>query len=134
MKQVIVGTYEIGYDQVEIVLRDGDGGEFYLIPEKGRVPRINIGADHTDWRDVVAVLLHEAFEFALERLRCRYIRTDLVVNDHNGYLFIVDHITFSESCQRVAELISVALPDLAREWERWHKPQEDEIKPELTVE
>ena len=125
MKQVIVGTYEIGYDQVEIVLREDLGGEFYLIPEKGSIPRIKIGADHKDWRDVVAVFLHEAYEFVLEKLRCRYEKTDIVVGDHNGYLFILDHLTFSEACQRVAELATSALPNLKKEWEKWNQPQDD---------
>ena len=32
MKQVIVGTYEMGYEKVQLVLREGHGGEFYLLP------------------------------------------------------------------------------------------------------
>ena len=34
MKQAIVGVYGLGADQVELVLREGTGGEFYVQPEK----------------------------------------------------------------------------------------------------
>ena len=45
MTQVIVGVYTMGYEDVEIVLREGTGGEFYNCPGKGQIPRIKIGAD-----------------------------------------------------------------------------------------
>jgi hypothetical protein len=125
MKQEIVGIYEIGWDQVELVLREDTGGEFYLIPEKGCIPRIKIGADYKEWEEIVSVLLHETFEFAFDRVRCRYENSDEVVRDHSSYLFVLPHVTFSETCARVGEFISKALPDLKEKWEKW----KEESKP-----
>ena len=51
MKQIIVGIYSVGFEDVEIVLREGTGGEFFNCPEKGHCPRIKIGADVSNWTD-----------------------------------------------------------------------------------
>lgn len=121
MKQVIVGTYYIGRDQVELVLREDTGGEFYVLPEKGVIPRIKVGADYTEWKEVVSVLLHEAQELLLERLRCRYELSDSMSNDHSQYTFVLPHLTFSELNVRLADFLVDALPDLAKAWEKWKK-------------
>ncbi len=121
MKQVIVGTYYFGREQVELILREDTGGEFYVTPEKGKIPRIKIGADETEWSDIVAVLLHEASEMIYDRLRARYELSDDTARDHSAYMFMLSHVTFSEACARVADFISVALPDLKKAWEEWDK-------------
>lgn len=133
MKQVIVGTYEMGYEQVELVIREDTGGEFYVIPEKGSVPRIKIGADYSEWKDVVTTLLHEAFELVFDRLNCRYSPSNEITRDHSAYMFTFPHLVFSEACARVADFVTDALPDLAREWEKWKQSDNEEIKPELTA-
>lgn len=119
MKQVIIGIYEIGYDQVELILREDTGGEFYLIPEKGSIPRIKVGADYEKWQDVVTVLLHESYEFMIDRLQGRYTLYNDLSNDHGAYTFVFDHVTFSDVCARVSEFISKALPDLEKKWNEW---------------
>lgn len=121
MKQVIVGVYEAGYDQIELVLREGTGGEFYIIPEKGGIPRIKIGADCKEWIEVVDTLLHEIYEHVFDRLRCRYEISNQVTTDHSAYLFSFSHNQFCEACCRVSEFITNALPDLAKAWEAWRK-------------
>lgn len=45
MKQKIVGTYYAGHQQIQLVIREGDGGEFFLNPERGSLPRIKLGVD-----------------------------------------------------------------------------------------
>lgn len=119
MKQVIVGVYEIGWEQVQVVLREGTGGEFYSIPEKGSLARIKIGADYRNWNDVVAVLLHEASELMYDRLQCRYMATNHLAGDHTGYLFMANHAQFSDVCWKVGELAANCLPDLQKAWKRW---------------
>ena len=119
MKQKIIGIYSMGYEDVEIVLREGDGGEFYNCPGKGQIPRIKIGADVEQWKDVVSTFLHEAFEFTFNRLGCRYDDSYYLSKDHSSYLFVATHVKFSDACARVGEGVAVALPDLCTAWEKW---------------
>lgn len=119
MKQRVVGVYEFGHEQVEVVLREGTGGEFYSIPEKGKVPRIKVGADCQAWDQVVTVLFHEAMELAAHREGCRFDRSDELSRDHCGYIFLMTHPQFSNCCARVGELASSCLPDLATKWKYW---------------
>lgn len=119
MRQEIIGTYDFGYEKVQLVLRDGDGGEFYLLPADINCPRVRIGADQPDWRSLVAALLHEAMEFALERMGTRYSPACEMARDHAAYVFVIDHTHFAEACARVAEFLTGSLPDLNRVWKKW---------------
>lgn len=58
MKQKIVGTYPLGWSRVQIVAREGIGGEFWLSPGDIDCPRIKIGLDEDRWEDVLETLLH----------------------------------------------------------------------------
>ena len=119
MKQVVVGVYGLGADQVELVLREDTGGEFYVQPEKGKIPRIKVGADHEEWGRIVAVLLHEAFELALHRSQCRFLGSDDMGRDHSEYLFVMRHYQFSDACAKAGYFLSDALPDLSGAWKKW---------------
>ena len=121
MEQIIVGTYDMGWESVEIVLREGTGVEFFLIPETGRGPRIKVGADQNQWSDVVAVLLHECLELEYERAGVRFSPSSELARDHAAYIFVLNHAQFSEAAARVAELLSKVLPDLAKSWKQWNK-------------
>ncbi len=125
MKQKIIGVYPMGLAQVELVLREGNGGEFYTFPEKGKVARIKVGADQKQWRDVVGVLLHEAFEFTAMQLALRYAPAPDLSRDNGNYLFVMTHTQFSDVSARAGEFISCCLPDLARAWDKWPKPVAD---------
>ena len=125
MKQKIVGIYYLGYEQVQLVLREGSGAEFYFCPEKGSIPRIKIGADQREWWHIVDTVLHEAFEFAMERRQCRYHATEDTSRDHSAYLFVLTHTQFSDNCSKVAEFISAAVPDLSKAWRQWNKDKKD---------
>ncbi len=121
LKQKILGVYEFGYEQVQIVLREGTGAEFYFMPEKGSVPRIKIGCDYKEWRCIITILQHEALEFALTRLMCRYECAEDMSKDHSAYLFVMTHQQMSDACAKVADLMSNCLPDLAEAWKKWNK-------------
>jgi hypothetical protein len=135
MRQQIVGIYECGWNSVEVVLRDGDGGEYFMIPEKGRGPRIKLGADQDTWQKLVAVLMHETLELVMDTLKHRYIAWQNMGNSHDGYLFMFDHPQFCDITARAAELMAACLPDLAKAWEKWKsedptlKLQKDEEHP-----
>ena len=129
MKQVIVGTYEMGHECVELVIREDMGGEYYTIPEKGHVARIKIGVDYKRWDEVVAVLLHEAMEFQADRHLARFRPTQDLSGDQHWYLFVLTHEQFSDCCAKVAEFLTVCLPELATAWKKWNKKRKVGKKP-----
>lgn len=122
MKQVIIGTFDFGCEYVQLVLREGQGGEFYTKPEKGHIPRIKIGADYSRWHGVVQTLLHEAMELAMLRQDCRYEPDHRIAQDTCAYVFMADHAKFSECCAVAGVLLADSLPTVAREWKKWNAP------------
>jgi len=122
IRQKIIGVYHLGYYAVELVLREGTGGEFYTTPEHGKIPRIKVGADYKDWSSVVTVLLHECFEFAMDTIQVRYKQTDHIEWSSDSFSFFMTHTQFADCCSKVAGFMTPALPDLAKEWNLWqHK-------------
>jgi len=121
IKQVIVGVYECGYEQYQLSLRSGRGGEFYALPSPGALPSIKVGADHDEFRDVAAVLMHEVMELTMDRMKCRYEPTNDMSKDHSAYVFIMNHPTFSDVCAKTSEYVIKALPDIKAAWEKWIK-------------
>lgn len=121
IKQVIVGTFSTGFEDCQLVLREGEGAEFYNCPGVGECPRIKIGADVESWKDIVAAVLHEVMEFCFNRLKCRYDCSYDLGRDHAGYLFVSSHPMFSDACARASHFLAECLPGLKSSWERWRK-------------
>ena len=103
MKQVVVGTYYSGHEQVELVLREGVGGEFYFCPEKHHVPRVKVGADYEEWWELVNAVMHEIMEFNLVRLGGRFSQTEYVAKDLGSLTFMFGHGEFTEAVGRTSE-------------------------------
>lgn len=120
MRQKVVGVYECGWEQIEVVLREGTGGEFWFLPKKGSVPRIKVGADQ-EWRYVVSGLVHEVMEFQLSRLRCRYESPDDLGRDHSSYIFVYNHNQHSDCAACLADFLVRCLPDMSGAWKKWRK-------------
>jgi hypothetical protein len=123
MKQKRIGFYRIGYVDIEIILREGIGGEYYLSPgiKCGNVPRIRIGADYENWYEIVNVLLHEITEYLYDRIQCRYCAVDNLSDSHEQYLFVFNHAQFSDCQFKIANFLSFVLPDLEKIWNKWGK-------------
>lgn len=121
MKQKIVGDYYAGNDSIQLVVRGGNGGEFYVSPEKGSTPRIQIGVEHQDWMMIRTALLHEIMELVLDKLKCRFDPTNDFSRAHSAYLFVMGHTNFSDACWRVSEFMDEAVPDLKNAWKLWNK-------------
>jgi hypothetical protein len=119
LKQKIVGHYSLGPESVQLVIREGVGGEFYANPGDGQCARIKVGVDEKSWTDVVCTLLHEAMEMAMTRIQCRYAPAPDYGQDHAGYLFAMNHPQFSEASARTGVFIAKALPDLSRAYTKW---------------
>lgn len=119
MNQIVIGTYELGYEKVELVLREGIGGEFYFIPGDINCPRIKIGADQDSLWKLVSILYHEVGELVLARLGCRYEPADQVGSDIHSYTFIISHVQFSNMCAMIADYVTRCLEDLTNAWSKW---------------
>ncbi len=115
MKPQVIGDYEIGYEYVRLILRDGVGAEFDLLPDDITIPAITVGADG-NWKGIVARLLHESFEFTSVRLGCRFYPSHDLANNSAAYMFMLDHQKYAECCARVADFLVPALPDLSKAW------------------
>lgn len=121
MKQKILGNYYIGHEQIQVVLREGNGAEYYTCPEKGSLPRIKIGMDQKNWKYIVGILIHEATEFLLGRLHARYEDAEDLGKDASGYLFVLNHVQLADINTRLADFLVDVLPSFAVEWKKWNK-------------
>jgi len=121
MKQKIIGTYYCGSTQIQVVLREGTGGEFYNTPEKGLCPRIKIGADYNNWWELVNVALHEIMEYFLNSNNHRYYPDNDVGRDLSSFVFFLNHPQFSDIIAKSAEFLSDCLPVLEKEWKLWKR-------------
>jgi len=121
LRQQVVGAYQLGSHMVQVVLREGDGGEYYVLPGDIPHPRIKVGADQGEWSDVVEVLLHEAMEQVMADLGYRWEPTNAVSRDRLGMMFMMAHPEFSEVCARVGLFLALCLPDVGVAWREWKK-------------
>lgn len=124
MKQVVVGTYEMGWEMVELVLREGRGGEFYLLPGDINYARVKVGADN-DWVSVVEVLLHEIAELASMRIQCRFAHSNEMARDHHAYLFVMNHPQFAEVQALTADYVCRCWDDFKEAHRKWGAPPDE---------
>jgi hypothetical protein len=131
VKQTLVGSYILGHEYVDLILREGEGGCFYETPEVGKPARIKIGAEHEQWVEILSVLLHETMELCLDRMKRRYDATQDCGQDHSSYLFVFTHPELSDAMNRVAEYLNGCQEDLRKAWGKWKeeaKGDSEEIK------
>lgn len=112
----LLGSYVFGWDNVRVYITDGACGSFTLVPQDKGSVAINIGIDHDRYQDVLEVVLHEAQEFIFTRTGHRFIDSQTQTREHTQYMFCFNHTQFSEMQARVAEFLSVVLPDIYKEW------------------
>ena len=125
MKQVIVGTYDLGAESVVLILRPGMGGDFHTRSDPPRkMPCISVGADSGSWQKLVAWLVHEVVEVVMMRMGLRYVPDVDYARDAAGYLFVETHAQHSEVCARVGWFLADCLPDLNKAWKKWKKAKE----------
>jgi hypothetical protein len=121
MRQKIVGTYRLGHEMVQVILREGTGGDCYPLPGDINHARIKVGADYEMWQEIVGVFLHEAEELVASTLLYRWEQTNTDAGDHESLLFVMTHPQFSEVCARCGMLLADCLPDLGTAWKQWRK-------------
>lgn len=119
--RAIIGIYEIGWEKVQIALREGVGGEFYFFPDDIACSEIVIGADSPTWDKILARLLHETQEYSAARLQVRYFPREGLSGDLHAYLFVMTHPQFSEICSMAADCIYRCYDDLKKGWQEWNR-------------
>lgn len=111
-----VGRFYLGWSQVDLFAtmppHEG-GGCFYYSPEDGRLPRIKVGINYNEWNTVIAILLHEAMEFALEGHRLRFTPSGQMADSHASYLFVMNHEEFAECVAITGSFMADCIPALA---------------------
>ena len=125
MKQIIVGTYELGFDKARLILRSGTGGHGDTLPTQSDISEIDVGADQEQWWKVLRSLLHETYEMAALKCMCHYSPNNSTGDDRSVCLIVMDHAQFSEINGRVADYVSRCLTDLREAWEKWQANPEE---------
>lgn len=120
MKQKVVGTYRLGDDSVQLVLREGTGGDFWFQPGDIHYCRMKIGADD-EWQRVLTAILHEAEEAAAARICCRFTPDDEWGRDNASYVFLLRHEQFSDVCARAGIFLAECLSDVTKAWKAWRQ-------------
>ena len=111
-----IGTYELGYENVDLYLMDGRGGSLRFTPDEKALPRIALGGAYSDWQDIYTVLMHEAMEFALTRGGCRYGDSQDLSNDTGAFVFFLTHTQFADVCSKATEFMVACHKDLHKAW------------------
>jgi hypothetical protein len=121
MKHKKVGIYSAGSFQVELLLREGFGGNGDLAYEYGKIPIIQIGADHEKWVEIISILLHEIGELIRLMNGSRFTPDNNYSINLSACWFMYDHQQFTDYCSREAIFLAEALSDLADAWKLWKK-------------
>jgi hypothetical protein len=122
MKEAVVGIYRFGNEQCKLVLREGKGADFsFRSSIKGEIPLVQVGGDVEEWGEIVSGLLHEVLEYTMTRNNLRFNPCQDFSNDLSSYVFFMTHSMMSDCCAKSAMLLTFALPDLEKAWNRWQK-------------
>ena len=129
MKQIKIGTFPLGHENIDLYGLPGEkGGRSYLTPDDKSLARIKIGLQHRWWRDCLDTLLHETFEFLLLRMNHAFDLAGEVANEAGTRVFMFNHPEFSEICARQAMFVMPALPELAKVWSKIMRPTKGKRK------
>lgn len=109
-KTIKIGTYALGCLEVKLDADLGvEGGYFNLRPS----PHVVVGLKYHPWHEVVAILLHEAFEISMVIHGHKQRRVPIVNFDTGDCTFIFNHPDFARVCAEAGAFMADSLPDLA---------------------
>lgn len=122
-KRIHVGTYQLGFQNVDLfVLPHDTGGEFFLCPDTHSPPRIIIGLNYPSWPECLAILLHETIELTLCTQNHRFQRSGKLSGDLADFTFILDHSQFSQVIAIASTFLSNSIPELAAHYQKYSQP------------
>jgi hypothetical protein len=121
MKMIFVGNFSVGNRSVDLFADPNSrDGHFNLNSDKPKPARIEVGIDK-GWDRVTHVLLHEVFELVMTDAGHRYAPVPDYGMDNGGYYFHFDHTQFSHLTAKAGEFLSLALPALAKIYDKVDK-------------
>jgi hypothetical protein len=122
--EVFIGTYRIGFENVDLFGQITDNGGFFdLCPDKNKA-HMKVGLTDENWDATVSIILHESMEFILLRANCAHAPINDTCASLSNRLFVLTHSQLDEACDRQAGFISDALPALETAWKKYHKKKE----------
>jgi hypothetical protein len=116
-----IGTYSFCHLATEIYLIEGFSSSFNSEPNKGTHPRIDIGADQTEWWHIIDALLHETMEQAMVMFGYAYVCSAICARNSTTYSFHLTHGEFIKCHEEVSYLMAIVLPDLAKAWDKYKR-------------
>lgn len=120
MKQVYIGTWLLGWRNVDLYGREGDGAEFYFAPDKKSNARIKVGLDHTIDQSLHD-LFHEVGEFLMTDRNHAHTLIGGVSNDTGNRLFVFRHDEWAEIAAHQADFIDGCLEPLKKAWRAFNR-------------
>jgi hypothetical protein len=122
-EQPYVGTYRLGATNVEVFgWTHGFGGQFFCTPDDNALPRLKVSFLRDYWWEVVAVVMHESFEYLTCQRGVRYLPCGDAIHASDVYWFGFDHNAMSQMIADQGYFLAKCLPDLAGAWKKY-KPK-----------
>jgi hypothetical protein len=121
MKPIYIGTYTLGYFNVELFINPESSSARFDASRTGKTGRMELGASKPfrNQEALLDLLLHETFEVAALNLDLRYERHGN--NSSQDMLFVFTHEQFNRVCRMQAGFISEALPHLMNAFNKLKK-------------
>lgn len=115
-----IGTFQLGTRNVDLIVNTQDSsGCLWFRPNNKSNAAIQVGINGTV-SEVCDTLLHEAMEFALAELRCRYSCQPGFNRGNDDYIFHVTHPQFSDACAMASSFQQQALLPLLKARKKLH--------------
>jgi hypothetical protein len=118
-----LGIYSLGCRQVIIWLDPKSSGGRFDCGES--ITRIIIGLKGNNWAEVLNVMMHESMELVMTEMGCRHTPSPNYAADSGAYLFVMDHVQFTEATARVAKSLCDIIPDSATAFRKFKKERKE---------
>ena len=113
-----LGRFPLGYSPVRVFVTAESGGSAFVQTSR-KLPAISIGLDESSWDSVLAVALHEALELSAMQQNAHFEPTLDTSGESGRFMFVMDHMQFSEACGRAGIFLAALAPKLAKAYKRF---------------
>lgn len=122
-EQPYVGTYRLGATNAEVFgSKHLYGGQFFFAPDDKALPSLKVSFLQEHWWEVVAILMHESFEYLAAQRGVRYRPCGDAINASDVFWFGFDHNAMSQIISDQGYFLAKCLPDVAAAWKKY-KPK-----------
>lgn len=117
-----LGVFPLGNINIDVFLDwDKREGSYYFSPDLTSKPRIRVGMGYDHFVECAEVIHHEALEYILDSLKCRFQPTGPWGHDHANYIFHFNHGQFVTAVEQLTWFSKFAMPALKKAWKRKKK-------------